>query len=113
MERIIGACGLVCSNCGAYQATQAGDAEAIARVAAEWTKEYGHETKPESVWCDGCMTAGARKCGHWGECDIRACAIERGVENCAGCADYACERIAGFMQNVAEARDTLEALRAQ
>lgn len=111
MANVIGACGLVCSNCGAYKATQANDAEAIARIAGEWSKEYGGNIQPESVWCDGCLTAGTRKCGHTGECEIRACAIARGVANCAECPDYACDKIMQFIAGVPEARETLESLR--
>ena len=40
MEKIIGACGLLCGECGAYKATQANDADAVAKVAAEWTKLF-------------------------------------------------------------------------
>ena len=112
MGRIIGACGLVCSNCGAYQATQANDAEAIARVAATWSKEYGGDIRPESVWCDGCMTEGARKCGHCADCDLRACAVARAVPNCAACADYGCGKMTAFTSRVKAARETLEALRS-
>lgn len=112
MSEIIGACGLVCSECGAYKATQANDAEAIAKVAAQWSQQYGGDIKPESVWCDGCMTPGERKCGHAGECEIRACARDRQVANCAHCSDYGCERIAGFHREVAEAKATLDGIRA-
>ncbi len=112
MNEIIGACGLVCSECMAYKATQANDAEAIAKVAAQWSQQYGGDIKPESVWCDGCMTAGKRKCGHAGECGIRACARGHQVANCADCSDYGCEKIAGFHREVAEAKTTLDGIRA-
>lgn len=111
MERIIGACGLVCSECEAYAATQANDAGAIAKVAEQWSRTYNADIKPESVWCDGCLTAGERKCGHCGECGVRACAASRGHANCAVCADYGCEKITSFFEMVPSARGTLDAIR--
>ncbi len=39
MDTIIAYCGLVCSDCPAYIATQAGDDDALERVAAQWRAE--------------------------------------------------------------------------
>jgi hypothetical protein len=111
VSQLVGMCGLVCSECSAFKATQAGDAAAIAKVAEEWSQQYGGTFSPESVWCDGCTTAG-RKCGHCGECDIRACGVERGLTTCAECGDYRCEKISRFLQSVPSAEQTLEARRA-
>ena len=112
MEKIMGACGLVCRECGAYKATQANDADAIAKVAAEWTRLYNTDVKPEYVWCGGCMTDSARKCGHCAECEIRACVVGRGLANCAGCDDYACERITKFFEYDPCVKQTLDEIRA-
>jgi len=111
-ERLISACGLVCDECDAYLATQAGDAAAIERVAAKWSEEYQADIPPASVWCDGCMTGGDRACGHVGECEIRACVVERGFLNCAACDDFGCEKLEGFFEMAPDARSTLESLRA-
>ena len=35
---------------------------------------------------------------------IRACALERGVVNCAHCADYACDKLRAFWAHAAEAQ---------
>lgn len=107
----IAACGLVCSDCDAYKATQANDAEWLARVAKEWTELFNSEIKPEGIWCDGCMTDSARKCGHCAECEIRACVVERGIANCAGCEEYACEKLSGLFKMMPETRKTLDGLR--
>jgi len=112
MEKIIGACGNDCGDCEAYKATQANDAGAIARVAEQWSKEYSADIKPEYVWCDACMTDGARKCGHCAECDIRACVVSRSLANCAGCDDYACERITKFFESFPCAKGRLDEVRA-
>ena len=110
--KLIAACGLVCSDCDAYMATQTGDAVAIERIAKEWSSQFGAAIPPEAVWCDGCMTGGEHTCGHVAECEIRACVVERGLVNCAPCGDFACESLEGFFQMAPAARQTLEALRS-
>jgi len=112
MERIIAACGLVCSECPAYEATKAGDAEAIGKVAQEWSEMFHADVKPEHVWCDGCMTDGPRKCHHTTECEVRACVAGRGLRNCAVCPDYGCETLTAFFEMAPPPRESLEALRA-
>ena len=109
--KILAACGLVCSDCDAYQATQAGDAAAIARIAGEWSNQFGAGIPPEAVWCDGCMTGGEHSCGHVSECEIRACVVEHGIDNCAPCADFGCQKLEGFLAMAPGARETLAALR--
>jgi len=113
VDRIIGACGIVCSECPAYIATQADDADGIAKTAAEWSAQFDAEIKPENVWCDGCLTEGERKCGHTGECDVRACVVERKLANCAHCNDYACEKLTKFMEFVPEVKEVLDGIRAE
>ncbi len=111
MAELLGACGLNCGACPAYVATRANDAETIAAIAARWSEEYGHEVKPEYVWCEGCLARGERKGGHTRECDVRACALERGVANCARCDDYGCEKIARLFEMAPEAKAALEKIR--
>jgi hypothetical protein len=108
MDKIIAYCGLVCSDCEAYIATQAGDQAALERVAAKWREEYNAPNiTVESVICDGCLT-GERKCGHCAECDIRACGMEHGMANCGHCAEYACEKLERFFGMVPPARTVLD-----
>ncbi len=111
MEELLGACGLECGGCPAYVATQANDEEKIAEISRQWSEQYGADIKPEQVWCDGCLTAGERKCGHCAECDIRTCVAGRGLATCAGCDDYGCEKIVAFFEAVPDAKKTLDGLR--
>jgi hypothetical protein len=109
-DRMIGHCGLVCTKCPDYLATQAGDKVMAAEVAAQWSKEFNTEVKVEHVWCDGCLVEG-KKCAHCAECKIRACAKERGVVNCAACDDYSCDILAEFHKMVPPAKELLDSLR--
>jgi hypothetical protein len=111
MSKIIAYCGLVCSDCPAYIATQACDREALEKIVVQWREEYNApDITLEGVMCDGCLT-GSRKCAHCGECGIRACGLERGVPNCAACGEYPCAKLEAFFKLAPHARTTLDALR--
>ena len=115
MEKLIAACGIDCSACDAYKATQTGDVEASKKVAEEWTKTYGegkHVFTVEETHCDGCLTEGKRKGGYCGACPIRACVIKKEIDNCAYCADYACEDLKGFFNMAPQVKETLDKIRA-
>jgi hypothetical protein len=116
MDRIIAYCGLVCSDCPAYIATQADDRIALEQVAAQWREEYNAPAiTAETIICDGCLTDDGRKFSHCFECEIRACGMERDVVNCAHCTDYVpqrgCEKLEGFFGFAPEARATLDEIR--
>ena len=112
MERKIATCGLTCTECPGYIATQNQDVEAIAKVAEMWSAEFDAKLTAEDCWCDGCRSDVGPWMSHCAECGIRACGVERGVETCAECADYACcDKLTEFFGFVPEAKVTLEGLR--
>jgi hypothetical protein len=112
MSTLIAACGLDCSKCDAYIATQANDPAALEQIAAKWRVEYNAPAiAAENILCDGCM-AGGRVIGHCAECKIRLCALERGFTTCAECQDYACQQLADFFKMVPQAKLNLDALRS-
>ncbi len=113
MDKIIAYCGLNCTECPAYVATQAKDQKALDKIVEQWRTEYhAPNITVESVMCDGCLT-GSRKCAHCFECEVRACGIERGVVNCAACPDYACAKLEAFFKMAPHARKNLEDIRKQ
>ena len=102
----------MCTDCPAFVATKADDAEELERVAAQWREEYkAPGITAEWVACDGCLGDG-RKGGHCGECEIRACGVGRAVANCAHCADYACLKLEGFFSKVPDAKKILDGVKA-
>ena len=110
MEMIV-YCGLDCFTCPAYQATQADSDEQRVQVAEQWSKMFGSKVEPEEINCDGCKTDTGRLFSHCLTCGIRACAREKGMENCAVCDDYGCETLTAFLNLVPEARKNLEKIR--
>jgi hypothetical protein len=114
MDRIVAVCGLLCDQCGAYQATQAGDEAGLEQVAAQWREEYKNPTfTKENVACDGCLAVDGRLCSHCFECSTRACGFSKGLANCGECAEYeACERIQDFFRYVPAAKIVLDEIHA-
>ena len=114
MARMVAYCGLVCSDCEAYLVTQANDPVALERLAAKWREQFDSpEITANTILCDGCPgTNGGRRIGYCATCEIRACALERGVANCAHCADYTCAKLEGFFAQAAGARTVLDDIRA-
>ena len=110
-DEMIAICGLTCTECPAFLATQAGDEAKAQETADLWSKQFGTQVAVADVWCDGCLVGG-RKCVHCAECAIRACGQERGVANCAHCDDYACDKLAPLLDMVPPARATLDGIRA-
>ena len=113
MAKMIAYCGLDCAGCEAYLATQANDEDAKQKVLAKWRVEFGAPDMPESaVTCDGCTSTG-RLGGYCSDCEVRACAVEKGVVNCAHCAAYeTCETLQAFIANIPSATANLAAIHA-
>ena len=113
MEKMIASCGITCTNCEGFIATQEDDDAKRREVAKAWSKAYGAEIKPEEINCDGCLTEDGRHINHWSVCEIRKCGIEKGVKNCAYCNDYKCEKLTGLIEQAPEVEKTLEEIRQQ
>ncbi|HUW65472.1 MAG TPA: DUF3795 domain-containing protein [Spirochaetia bacterium] len=60
MSRMIAYCGLVCSDCPAFLATQNDDDAAREKTAAMYAEKYGFSLKAGDINCDGCVTVGGR-----------------------------------------------------
>jgi hypothetical protein len=111
MEKLIAYCGLVCTDCGAYIATQNNDAEKRKEIAAEWTEKYKRDFKPEDINCDGCIRETPKVIEHLNICEVRKCGRSRKVVNCAYCDDYACEKLEGYFKMAPVMKANLEEIR--
>ena len=112
-EKMIAFCGIVCSECEAYLATQANDMEALERLAARARAEYGMaEATAEASRCMGCLATSGPQCSYCSTCEIRACAQERQLANCAHCDDYVCDKLEAFFKMAPASRAILDGIRA-
>jgi hypothetical protein len=91
MEEMIGYCGYSCHLCAA----RSDDPAVRQKLVDGWRKIFGHQMyTAENVKCDGCLSNGrlADK-----QCKARPCAIERGMENCAYCDEFVCDKVKNLL----------------
>ena len=91
-EKMIAFCGIVCSECPAFIATQNDDDKLREKTAKKWSSDK-YPIKTEDINCDGCPVVGKRKMGFIASCCVRKCGLEKGVKNCAYCDEYPCEKL--------------------
>jgi hypothetical protein len=112
-DQLLAYCGLDCSQCPAYIATQADDIPKLTSLAQEW---FDGSTDHTLILCDGCRVNGGgadHRIMLWcGECPTRACAIDHGLENCAFCDDYGCQKLGMVFEQSQDAKNNLERIRA-
>ena len=95
-------CGLDCGACPAYHATERLTVAERQAVADEWNATYGGNHTVADIDCVGCQHQGHHAPHCESMCEIRVCGMARGVETCAECADYACDKLSGFFGEVAQ-----------
>ena len=116
MDEIIAYCGLICHTCPILLATREKNDEKRAKMRAEIAQaikeHYGVEHKPEDIVdCDGCKTKSGRL--FCKDCEIRKCAREKNIENCAYCSKYACEKLEKVFVTDPEASKRLDEIRSR
>lgn len=111
MQEMVAFCGIVCSECPTYRATQNNDNEVKARIAEQWSQQYQHPFKPEDINCYGCLSVGKTQIGYCKVCEIRKCGSDKNITNCAYCVEYSCDKLNNFHARAPKARAKLEAIR--
>jgi len=111
-DRMVAYCGIVCTDCDAFKATQAEDMKALERTAKETSEQAGVELTAADMMCDGCLATTGRQIGYCHECEIRRCALPRHIETCAHCDSFACDKIEAFSNPGSAHRKTLDNIRS-
>jgi len=111
MDRMVAFCGIVCTKCPAYIATQRDDDRERRKVAEQWSKTFNADITPESINCDGCLSSDGTIFNYCAVCEIRTCGMDKDVENCAHCEEYACEKLSKWFKEVPQAKRTLDGIR--
>ena len=90
-EKMIGYCGYNCHMCAA----RSDDPAVRQKLVDGWRKLFGHEMyTAENVKCDGCPSDG--KVADT-VCEARPCAQAKGVDSCARCGDFMCDKMSGLV----------------
>jgi hypothetical protein len=86
MAEILGRCGFRCDLCAA----RTDDLVARQVLVEGWKKFFGLDgISAEEATCGGCRE-GTGLCK---ECPIRLCVIEKGIETCAHCDEFICDKL--------------------
>jgi len=110
-EKMIAYCGMDCSKCEGYLATQENSDTKRKEVAEKWTVQYNTDIKPEQINCSGCKSDGIKFFFTESICEIRKCNIEKSTSNCAECSEYKCEKLEKFIALAPPVGKALKALR--
>ena len=88
---ILTRCGYRCDLCLAY-APNVKKHDQRQLLSDGWHTLYGFRIPPEEIVCEGCVS-----CEHPvlidTSCPVRPCVISRGIDNCAHCDDYVCDKL--------------------
>ena len=90
MTEILTRCGFRCDLCLAYKSNIEKHPENKQKLSDGWHKYFGFRIPPDEIYCEGCMTDSPTLDK---DCPVRPCVIEKGLENCAQCDDYICEKL--------------------
>ena len=113
MSRIVGSCGIICTECPAFIAYRTDDQTLREKTSVEWSKMYGAPIKAADINCVGCLATEGVQISHCAECDIRACSQQtHQLDNCGLCDEYSCERIEKFFEFVPSCKEVLDGINA-
>jgi Protein of unknown function (DUF3795) len=87
--QMMSACGVMCSDCPAYQGASKGPAHQQQTVEA-WHRIYGLNEGPARISCGGCLGPDQELFHTMGRCQARRCCRKKGLHSCAECTEVAC-----------------------
>jgi hypothetical protein len=93
MDGLMSACGVMCSDCGAYLAASKGPAYQQ-EVADAWRRIYGLEEKAANISCAGCLSPDEQVFHTSVRCTARRCCLNKGFKSCAECPEESCALLA-------------------
>jgi len=91
MLPIVTRCGYRCDLCLAYRPNVEANPANQQTLSDGWFQYFGFRIPPEGIICDGCMAGNPQLIDK--QCPVRPCVVARGLENCAQCAEYVCDRL--------------------
>ena len=109
MRKMIAHCGLDCEKCDAYIATINDDQTLREKTAKAWSEMNQVPILPEHIYCQGCRTEGIKTVFCDSLCEIRQCALKKGVKTCGDCPDMkTCKLVGMIISNNPDALKNLE-----
>lgn len=116
MDTIISYCGLMCTGCPILWATNENNEQLKEKMKVEIAKlsnklyQTAYSSK-DITDCDGCLNENGRLFPGCKNCQIRNCAREKEIPNCAHCSEYICETLETFFTENPESKSRLDFIR--
>lgn len=108
MRNLIAYCGLDCEKCDAYLATINDDQALREKTAKLWAELNNAPILPEHINCQGCRADGVKTVFCDQLCEIRQCALKKGVATCGDCTDLEnCQTVGMILVNNPDALKNL------
>lgn len=92
MEAILTRCGYRCDLCLAYRPNIESNPANQQKLSDGWYQYFGFRIPAEKILCDGCLAENPQLIDQ--SCPVRPCVLAKGLENCAYCEQYRCEKLA-------------------
>ena len=106
---MIAYCGLNCEKCDAYLATIHDDQVLREKTAQLWAELNQAPILPEHINCQGCRVEGVKTVFCDSLCEIRQCALKKGVSTCGDCPELEnCQIVGAVISNNPEALENLK-----
>lgn len=91
MDPILSRCGYRCDLCLAFQPNIVAHPENAKLLSEGWFTYFGFRIPAEKINCAGCLSDSPETLDTG--CPVRPCVVERGLQNCAFCGDFACDKL--------------------
>jgi hypothetical protein len=91
MDPILTRCGYRCDLCLAYEPNVKQNPANQQKLSDGWHRYFGFRIPPEEIICDGCMSENPTLIDTG--CPVRPCVIEKDLDNCSQCEEYACDKL--------------------
>lgn len=95
-------CGLYCKSCSVYIASQE-DPDRLEIIAKKINKSA------EETRCSGCRSE--KLSSHCSACELKACAISKGIQSCSQCSECPCEKLKIFQEKMPHRAELFESLK--
>lgn len=91
MEPVLTRCGYRCDLCLAYRPNIERNPSNQQKLSDGWYQYFGFRIPAAEICCDGCMAEDPKLIDL--SCPVRPCVLEKGLDNCAQCERYICEKL--------------------
>jgi hypothetical protein len=105
MEKILTRCGYRCDLCLAYRPNVTSNPENRQKLSDGWYMYFGFRVPPDEIYCDGCLDNNPLLIDRG--CPVRPCVIAKGLNNCAHCNQYTCDKLEQRLVDYAELENQL------